>query len=54
MLASPKYDEQSYKITLLGREYVITSLTPKLKKEDEQKAKEEIQGKLFNVFKKYV
>lgn len=54
MLVEIQYDEQLSKRNLLGKEYIITDLIPKFKKDQKQKAKDEVQERLFNIFKKYV
>jgi len=54
MLANIKYEEKTSKKIFCGKEYIITHLVPNLKKEEKQKIKNDIESKLFNVFKKYV
>lgn len=49
-----KYKEDTVKTILDGKEYTIINLTPIYSKEERQKVKEEIESKLFEVFKKYV
>lgn len=54
MLANIKYEEETSKKVFYGKEYIITHLVPKLKNEEKQKIKNDIESKLFNIFKKYV
>ena len=54
MLIDVKYDKQFSKKILSGKEYIITELTPNLKKEEKQQITNEVKDLLFQVFKKYV
>lgn len=54
MINNLKYEEKISKRFFCNKEYVVTNLVPRLKKEEKQKVKTDIESKLFNVFKKYV
>lgn len=54
MLINIKYDKQSSKKILFGREFIVTNLMPNLKKEEKKQAFDETRNMLFQVFKKYV
>lgn len=54
MITNIQYEKEISKKFFCGKEYVITDLVPKLKKEEKQKIKSDIESKLFDVFKKYV
>lgn len=54
MITNVKYEEKVSKKFFCGKEYIITNLVPDLKKEEKQKRKNDIESKLFDVFKKYV
>lgn len=54
MITNMKYEEETSKKFFCGKEYIITNLVPKLKKEEKQKIKNDIESRLFDVFKKYV
>lgn len=49
-----KYDKQSSKRILSGKEFIITNLIPHLKIEEKKQVSEEVKNSLFQVFKKYV
>lgn len=49
-----KYDKQTSKKILSGKEFIITNLIPHLKIEEKKQVSEEVKNSLFQVFKKYV
>ena len=49
-----KYDKQSSKRILSGKEFIVTNLIPHLKIEEKKQVSEEVKNSLFQVFKKYV
>lgn len=48
------YTEEKSVVTISGKEYTVINLTPIYTKEERQKIKEEIESRLFEVFRKYV
>lgn len=54
MFDSVKYEKESFKKNLLGREYTIINLIPSLRPEEKKQAENEIKTRLFHIFKKYV
>ena len=48
------YTEEKSIVTISGKEYTVINLTPIYTKEERQKIKEEIESRLFEVFRKYV
>lgn len=53
MLIDIKYDRTYNKTTLSNKEYIVTNLIPNLTSERKKQTSEEINDKLFQIFKKY-
>ena len=54
MFKNLKYKEEKSTVFIRDKEYTVINLTPIYTKEERQKVREEIESKLFEVFRKYV
>ncbi len=54
MFKNLKYKEEKSTVFIGDKEYTVINLTPIYTKEERQKVREEIESKLFEVFRKYV